>query len=201
MILKVILLSLIVLSSILLIFFIYYIFMPSIKIKDSEKEPLVSEHELKYTADEEKTYERIEKKALVLCNCKKEFSLPVEKFNKDLSCFIVHSKYGTGKDCKFACIGLGDCAKNCPQKAISFKNHTAVVTSLCIGCGKCVDLCPVGIIALVPNNTQKITLCSNKGSDLTSCTAKNNEEKVAWNDKKGFKIWEYCYRIIKHIEK
>ncbi|MCR4953167.1 MAG: 4Fe-4S binding protein [Treponema sp.] len=201
MILAIILLSLLVLSTILLIFFIYYIFLPSVKSQQAEKEPLISEDEIKYTADEEQIYERNEKKALVLCNCNKEFSIPVERFNKDLSCFIVHSKYGTGTDCKFACIGLGDCVKSCPQQAITVQKHTAVVTSLCIGCGKCVDACPVGIIALVPSDTQKIRLCSNKGSDLSSCSTKNNEEKVAWNEKKGFKIWDFCYRILKHIEK
>lgn len=201
MILPIILLSLIVLSAILLIFFIYYIFLPSLKTQQSEKEPLLSDHERTYTQMEEINFERIEKKAIVLCNCKKSFKLTPDKFNKDLSCFIVNSTNGTGTDCKYACIGLGDCVKSCPQQAIIIKNRTAVVTSLCNGCGKCIESCPLGIIALVPSNTQKTVLCSNKDSDLTSCSTKNNEEKVAWNEKKGFKIWEYCYRIIKHIEK
>ena len=146
-------------------------------------------------------FEHTGKKALDLCNCKKSFKLPVDKFNKDLSCFIVHSTNGTGTDCKFACIGLGDCVKSCPQQAITIQNHTAVVTSLCNGCGKCVETCPLGIITLVPSDTQKTVICSNKDSDLTSCSAKNNEEKVAWNEKKDFKIWNFCYRILNKIKK
>ncbi|MCR4735803.1 MAG: 4Fe-4S binding protein [Treponema sp.] len=200
MILAIILLTLIILSALLLIFFIYYIFNSSLKNPLAETEPLISKEECLYTAPEKVKIERTKKKAVVLCSCNKSFSLPVEKFNKDMSCFIVYSTNDTGRDCKFACLGLGDCVKACPQQAISIVNHTALVSSLCIGCGKCVDICPLNIIKLVPSNTKSMLLCSNMNTDFTSCSEKNKEGKVEWNNKKGFKIWENCYNIIKHIK-
>lgn len=201
MILAIILLPLIILSAILLIFFGYYIFLPSLKNQQEDKDPFLSESE--YTKNEETEENLLNngKRALVLCNCKKKFSLPPEKFNKNLSCFIVNSTNGSGTDCKFACLGLGDCVRACPQKAIVIKNNTAVVSSLCIGCGKCIEACPLGIIQLVASDTKKKELCLNSGNDFTSCDAKNKEEKISWNNKKGFKIWENWYSILKHIKK
>ena len=114
---------------------------------------------------------------------------------------MINSDNGTGTDCKYSCIGLGDCVKACPQEAIKIINNTAVVTSLCIGCGRCIDVCPLNIIKLIPVDTNKMAVCSNCNHDPTSCSLIQKEKKIEWPEKKDFKIWSSCYKIIKKIIK
>jgi ferredoxin len=41
-----------------------------------------------------------------------------------------------------ACVGCGDCVKNCPTGAISLRGERAVIDqTLCIDCGFCVKTC------------------------------------------------------------
>ena len=77
---------------------------------------------------------------------------------------------------------------------------TAVITNNCCGCGKCVLVCPQNIIKLIPKNTKKTVICGNDSDEITSCSKHKSEENVIWNDKKDFKIWEYCYRILKRFK-
>ena len=45
------------------------------------------------------------------------------------------------KKCPFACLGLGDCVRVCPEDAISIdpeKNIAFIDTQKCTGCGLCV---------------------------------------------------------------
>ena len=201
MILYSILLILIILITALLILFLFYILFPSIKknLKDINEDPVISDKEKNYIKPERETFIPEENKAVILCACDKSFKCKKESFNPEHSCFLVNSLSETGTDCKYACIGLGDCARVCPQKAIIMKNRTAIVTSCCIGCGKCVNVCPKNIIKLVPKNTKELVLCTNEDQDLTTCNSKQKVKKLEWNDKKYFKIWAYCYRIIKPL--
>ena len=109
---------------------------------------------------------------------------------------MAKTTFGSSLDCKFACLGLGDCAKICPQEAIKIENMTAVITNNCCGCGKCVQICPQNIIDLIPTDTKRMVICANDASENTSCSKLNSEENITWKDKKDFKIWEYCYRIL-----
>lgn len=79
---------------------------------------------------------------------------------------LAEMKLGGGnKGCRFACVGLGNCAKACPFGAISVENGTAVVDyRLCIGCGKCVSACPKHIIKLIPYDAYYWVGCSSKES-------------------------------------
>ena len=200
MILKIILLILFILLLILFSFFTLYILIPSIN-KDKKKNedslvpfslsPVILPEEKKYTASDQKAY--------VMCSCNKECKLERSMYNNEYSCVMAKTVYGSALDCHFACLGLGDCMKICPQEAIEIKNMTAVITNNCCGCGKCVLVCPQNIIKLIPNNTKRIVACNNTSSEMTSCTKLNVEENVSWNDKKDFKIWEYCYKILKRL--
>lgn len=192
---------LIILLLAILLSFVYYILNPSIKNIDKDEDPLISNEEISTIEYKEPETERSDKKALVLCSCNKKFALEPISFTEEYTCSMVKALYGSVSDCKFACIGLGDCIKVCPQEAISIVNNTAVISNLCIGCGKCAEICPQKIISMVPSDTQKIRLCSKTEAGYTSCSHKENEEKVVWDSKKDFKIWAYCYRMFKHTKK
>lgn len=78
------------------------------------------------------------------------------------SCKAAKAFYGGDGKCTFGCIGLGDCASACPQKAICIENGIAHVnTRACIGCGICVRTCPQGLISLMPTASRVAVKCSN----------------------------------------
>ena len=58
-------------------------------------------------------------------------------------------------------MGFGDCAKACPQGAISMQDGIACVDHTeCIGCGICAQTCPQKIIEIVPDIIRTEVLCS-----------------------------------------
>ena len=200
MILKIILLILFLLLLILLSFFTLYIFIPSINKQDKKNEdPLIPLTLTPVILPEEKKYVPSDKKAFVLCSCNKECKLDRSLFNEEYTCMMAKTVFGSSLDCKYACLGLGDCVKICPQEAIRIENMTAIITNNCCGCGKCVSVCPQNIIDLISKDTKRLVVCANDSSEMTSCSKLKSEENISWNDKKDFKIWEYCYRILKHL--
>ena len=171
MILAIILLILIVLIIAILLLFLFYILFPSIQVNKKIKEdPVISNREIEYIKPKLEKIEKTDVRAIVLCSCEKTFNAKRDSFNESYSCAMVNNYSGTGTDCKYACIGLGDCVKICPQEAIIIKNRTAVVTNLCIGCGKCVSVCPLQIIRLIPKGTKEYTVCANKSDEKTACS-------------------------------
>lgn len=206
MILPIILLIVIVLVLAIIILFSFYIFLPSINLNNKEKfddDPIISDIERDYRLIESaKCKVDKEHRAIVLCSCNKSFALEPTITNKSYSCFMAKSIQGSGSDCKYGCIGLGDCTVKCPQQAISIVNRTAVISNMCCGCGECVDVCPQHIIKMIPRTQESIVLCNNdKEDDLTSCSARSNEIKIERSEKKDFKIWKYCYKIISKFTK
>ena len=201
MILQIILLILFLLVLILLSFFTLYILIPSITKNDNHREdPLVPLTLSPVILPEEKKYVPSDKKAFVLCSCNKKCKLDRSMFNPEYTCIMAKTVFGSSLDCKYACLGLGDCAKICPQEAIKFENMTAIITSNCCGCGKCVNICPQDIIALLPTDTKRTVICRSDPDEETTCSKFKAEENISWNDKKDFKIWEYCYKIIKRFK-
>ena len=201
MILKTILLILFLLILILLTFFTLYILLPSISKSEKHKEdPLVPLSLSPVILPEEKKYNPSDKKAFVLCSCEKKCTLNRSLFNTEYTCVMAKTVFDSPLDCKFACFGLGDCVKICPQEAITIENMTAVISSNCCGCGKCVSICPQNIIDLIPADTKRTVICANNSSEMTSCSKFKSEENISWNDKKDFKIWEYWYRILTHLK-
>lgn len=79
------------------------------------------------------------------------------------TCLAASLIYGGPENCRFSCIGFGDCATVCPANAICLKDGIAHVdTSRCLGCGLCKDVCPKKIISMVPQETSTVIMCSNR---------------------------------------
>jgi len=69
----------------------------------------------------------------------------------------------TTSSCDYGCLGMGSCAKICPQGAISIKDGVAVVNRrLCVGCGLCAKTCPRGVIHMKETTMKVAVRCSNK---------------------------------------
>lgn len=106
--------------------------------------------------------EVIEKVAYVSCNGNCEAVERKYTYHGYKSCIAANLSYNGDKFCTFACLGYGDCAKVCPQNAITVSNGIANVDyASCIGCGICVRTCPNNIIKLVNDTSRVVVQCSN----------------------------------------
>ena len=71
-------------------------------------------------------------------------------------------------DCDYGCLGLGTCAKACPEHAITIRNGVAVVNrNKCVACGLCVKNCPRGLIELTPVKKHVYVQCMNRDKGPT----------------------------------
>lgn len=87
------------------------------------------------------------------------------------SCEAAKLLYGGSGKCVYGCMGLGDCAKVCPQGAICLENGIAHIdTRKCIGCGLCAKACPRGLIEILPDVERVLVTCNNteKGASVRS---------------------------------
>lgn len=77
------------------------------------------------------------------------------------TCAACNTLLGGNKVCKTACLGCGDCAKVCPEKAIDIVNGVAKVRpERCTSCGACIIACPKHIIERVPVSAPVYVACS-----------------------------------------
>ena len=198
MVFSVVFIFLLILLLLLILFFMFVILLPAMKrVSFSVENPLFSELELKYVIPEIERPKDVTMHAVVLCSSNKKFSnQQCLDYNPGQSCKTVSQIYESINDCRFSCIGLGDCVNSCPQEAIVIKNNTAVVTNLCCGCGNCVEECPKHIIKLMRLETNECQLCCNVDESLTHCSDCKKTQNIEIPVKRGFKIWETCYRII-----
>lgn len=115
-----------------------------------------------------------------------------KRFNYDgiKSCAAANLVKGGPLDCRFGCIGFGDCAAACPFGAITMTDGRPVICKdLCVGCGKCKDVCPKSLISIIPKSFETKVRCSNtdKGvgvakSCKVSCIACGMCVKACEND-------------------
>ena len=77
------------------------------------------------------------------------------------SCQAVKGLYGGDGDCKFGCLGYGDCVSVCAFDAIHVVDGVALVDrEKCTGCGACAKACPNAIISIIPFGKKSPKLCT-----------------------------------------
>ena len=104
----------------------------------------------------------VEKVAYVACNGKCGAVERKYEYHGQKSCRTANMAYSGDKFCTFACLGYGDCAKVCPQNAITIEDGIAHIDPRkCIGCGICARECPNSIIHLINDTSRVVVECSN----------------------------------------
>jgi electron transport complex protein RnfB len=100
--------------------------------------------------------------ACVICQGTAGVAKDRYKYDGYRSCRVAASLSGGPKECRFACIGLGDCAYNCKFGAITMRDGIAYIDkNICAGCGTCAGICPRRVIELKPLNAQVLVRCRN----------------------------------------
>ncbi len=97
---------------------------------------------------------------------------------------------GGPKSCTYGCIGLGNCAKVCPNDALSIVDGIPVIAKeKCSGCGACMRACPRGLIGLAPEKAKLAVMCNShdKGAQMRNtcpegCIGCGKCVKVCSND-------------------
>ena len=115
------------------------------------------------------------KVAFVKCNgkCGEENQKAV--YDGIRTCKASSQLYGGTFNCRFSCLGCGDCAAVCPTGAICMESGIAYVDpEACIGCGKCVKTCPKNIIILRPDDSAVSVMCSSRDTGAIARKACEN---------------------------
>ena len=82
--------------------------------------------------------ETVRNVAVVKCSGTCDVTQPKAEYRGIQSCSAAKLLFGGPGSCTYGCIGYGDCAAVCPQKAISLERGVAFVDAeSCIGCGLC----------------------------------------------------------------
>jgi Na+-translocating ferredoxin:NAD+ oxidoreductase subunit B len=102
--------------------------------------------------------------AVIMCNggIKSKNNMDYTGIKK---CYMSDDIFEGSKECKWGCLGYGDCVSACPFNAISFTKEGEVPLidqKKCTGCGECLVSCPKQLIKLVPDKFKFAVLCSSK---------------------------------------
>ncbi|MDO4629437.1 MAG: RnfABCDGE type electron transport complex subunit B [Planctomycetia bacterium] len=109
-------------------------------------------------------------KAVIHCNANTFQRTGVQRYTGEPTCVAANLISGI-QDCVYGCLGLGDCARACPNDAITVEDGLARVRyHRCVGCRLCETACPRNVISIIPFRQSQIlaVACSNpeKGMDV-----------------------------------
>jgi len=103
----------------------------------------------------------VKKAAVVHCGGCDTITQKTHLYTGVSSCKAASKFFGGDKNCRYGCLGYGDCMAACDRGAIRIENGVAVVdTALCGGCGDCVAVCPKALITITDNLSAASVNCS-----------------------------------------
>lgn len=106
--------------------------------------------------------------AVVRCNGSCENRPRTNEYDGVASCRVKASLYCGDTDCRYGCVGCGDCVSACAFGALSMDPVTGlpvVDEEKCTACGACTKACPKGLIELRnkgPRGMRVFVSCVNK---------------------------------------
>ena len=107
------------------------------------------------------------KVAFIACNGNAENTATKYAYSGLMSCAAANLVQSGPMECKYGCIGFGDCYNSCPFGAITMQNGRPVICKdICVGCGKCASVCPKSLISIVPKSSTVHVSCANKAKGV-----------------------------------
>lgn len=77
------------------------------------------------------------------------------------TCAAANSQMGGFLQCRYGCLGLGDCQVACPFDAIKVEKGSVIIDEeKCTGCGLCVMACPRDVIKLEDPEAKVFLACN-----------------------------------------
>ena len=105
-------------------------------------------------------------RSVALCHCQHENVATVAVYSGIQTCrgASLQGLGGGWLDCRYGCMGYGDCLKACPFGAITMTedNRPFVDESKCTGCKKCAVACPRGLMVVLPIDKHVHVRCFNR---------------------------------------
>lgn len=138
------------------------------------------------------------KTALVRCMGSYDNTSDKMLYDGIISCAASTLLAGGITQCRYGCMGMGDCERACQYGAVEVCNGVAKIDPLkCKGCSKCVAACPKNLITFVELKPQAVVRCSScdKGADTIKvckigCIACTKCVKVCPSD--AIEIRDFC---------
>ncbi len=105
-------------------------------------------------------------RSVALCHCQHENVKTVAVYSGIQSCrgASLQGLGGGWLDCRYGCMGYGDCRAACPFGAISMGDDKRPVVDedKCTGCKKCAVACPRALMVVLPVDKHVHVLCHNR---------------------------------------
>ena len=105
-------------------------------------------------------------RSVAICSCQHQNVKKVALYSGIQTCrgASLQGLGGGWLDCRYGCMGYGDCRAACPFGAITMSKdgRPMVDESLCTGCQKCVVACPRGLMMVKPIDKFVHVLCRNR---------------------------------------
>ena len=77
------------------------------------------------------------------------------------TCAAAHSQMGGFLQCRYGCLGFGDCQLACPFEAIKVEKGSVIIDEeKCTACGLCVMACPRHVIKLEDQDAKVFLACN-----------------------------------------
>ncbi|ATW25898.1 RnfABCDGE type electron transport complex subunit B [Candidatus Formimonas warabiya] len=112
-----------------------------------------------------KTAEAVEPR-IAQVKCAGSHAKAVINYNYDgvQDCVAANLLLGGPKSCKYGCLGLATCVKNCPFDAMTMSPDGLPVIdpNKCTGCGKCETVCPRHVISMLNLKAHVRVNCNSK---------------------------------------
>jgi len=115
----------------------------------------------------------VEKVALIKCAGGRNVAPDRSLYMGPQSCRTAVLVGSGNKECRWGCIGLGDCTDVCEDDAVAFTADglAYVLADACIACARCVKACPRDLIEMVPKERKVHVLCSSHDPGKNTKTA------------------------------
>ena len=113
--------------------------------------------------------------ATVMCNGNSQAAKSLLEYQGLTTCSAASTLYGGMNQCKYGCLGLGDCTRACNFDAIKICDGVAVVArDLCTGCGACASACPKHVIRIAPAKNKVVVQCHSEDKGTATRKACSN---------------------------